>query len=361
MKDFTCGVVLIFSFFTFEPSVQSCSILMRSASDGAYMGKNLDWDFGHGLLIANPRGLIKTAIKSGSLTPARWTSKYGSITFNQVAREMPYGGLNEKGLDVEALWLRSSVFPTMATEPTVNELQWIQYQLDTYTSVQEVIDNVGKPNVVKQYANLHYFACDGSGDCAIIEPIDGKFMVYHRESLPLPALTNDTYVDSIRYSESLNLSAKAAKPPLGVKSLARFGRLSWLLKTIQSNISLKEQIFSDLLKVANPVSNDDDAKTQWATVTDLTHQTIYYKTANHPVTRMIYLSKFDFNCHQPAKTLDIDTDEAGDVTARFSNYTDEKGSSIVTKSLVTGFVHLPQAIAEKVVHYVDTMKCAEQF
>src|SRR6185295_11423871 len=98
--------------------------------------------------------------------PAHWTSKYGSVTFNQVGRELPYGGINEKGLDVEQLWLRSAQFPTPDSRPTVNELQWIQYQLDNASSVREVLASLRKINVVSRIAPIHYLVCDSTGECA---------------------------------------------------------------------------------------------------------------------------------------------------------------------------------------------------
>lgn len=55
---------------------------------------------------------------------------------------MPYGGMNEKGLVVEMLWLELTKYNIKQVKQYVNELEWIQYQLDNYVTVQQVIDQL---------------------------------------------------------------------------------------------------------------------------------------------------------------------------------------------------------------------------
>src|ERR1051325_6901014 len=62
---------------------------------GSLFGKNYDWSIGNGFLIVNPANLEKSSV---SKHPAHWTSKFGSITFNQYGREFPHGGMNQAGL-----------------------------------------------------------------------------------------------------------------------------------------------------------------------------------------------------------------------------------------------------------------------
>ena len=38
--------------------------------------------------------------------PARWTSKFGSVTFNQYGKDNPMGGVNERGLVIEVMELQ---------------------------------------------------------------------------------------------------------------------------------------------------------------------------------------------------------------------------------------------------------------
>jgi penicillin V acylase-like amidase (Ntn superfamily) len=49
---------------------------------------------------------------------------------------------------------------------------------------------------------LHYLFADASGDAAVIEFLDGKLVIYRGETLPVRALANSTYADSIAAFEA---------------------------------------------------------------------------------------------------------------------------------------------------------------
>ncbi len=97
-----------------------------------------------GLVFINKRGVLKTANAAGRddfKRPAKWISKYGSISFNQHGRELPLGGMNEAGLVVESLVLKETNYPAPDSRPSISILQWVQYQLDTNSTIQEVIES----------------------------------------------------------------------------------------------------------------------------------------------------------------------------------------------------------------------------
>ena len=89
----------------------ACTSFLLKHPKGPLMAKNYDWDVPDGLVVVNPRGLAKTALVPGDASPVRWTSRYGSLTFNQYGREFPMGGMNETGLAMEVLWLPDTVYP----------------------------------------------------------------------------------------------------------------------------------------------------------------------------------------------------------------------------------------------------------
>ena len=77
----------------------ACTTFCIDDGEKLVFGRNYDWGIGVGLVMVNKRGLSKTALLfSPTEVPARWVSKYGSVTFNQYGREFPTGGINEKGL-----------------------------------------------------------------------------------------------------------------------------------------------------------------------------------------------------------------------------------------------------------------------
>ena len=99
---------------------------------GGLFGRNYDFEIGYGHVIVNKRGVSKT---SQTDKPASWTSRFGSITFNQFGRDSATGGMNEKGLVVELMWLDGTRYPAADARSEVGTLEWIQYQLDTASNV----------------------------------------------------------------------------------------------------------------------------------------------------------------------------------------------------------------------------------
>src|SRR5262245_599189 len=117
------------------PALPCTTFCMRGGSE-MLVGKNYDWDIGDGLVIVNKRGLAKTSM--AGTNPARWGSRYGSVTFNQYGRELPSGGMNEAGLVVELMWLEATRYPTTRSLPVLGCLEWIQYQLDTAATLSDL-------------------------------------------------------------------------------------------------------------------------------------------------------------------------------------------------------------------------------
>jgi choloylglycine hydrolase len=93
-------------------------------------GRNYDFPIGDALIFVNKTGVAKTATDGDSRNPAKWVSKYGSVTLNQFGRENPTGGMNEMGLVVEQMWLDETEYPKDDTRPTLGTQEWMQYLLE---------------------------------------------------------------------------------------------------------------------------------------------------------------------------------------------------------------------------------------
>jgi penicillin V acylase-like amidase (Ntn superfamily) len=76
-----------------NPSL-ACTTFCLANKDEVLFGRNYDWMIGDALIFVNKRSVIKIATVEESPTPAKWMSKYGSVTFNQYGRELPTGGMN---------------------------------------------------------------------------------------------------------------------------------------------------------------------------------------------------------------------------------------------------------------------------
>lgn len=102
--------LLSFEFFT-AVTAFPCTTFVLKSNGQIYFGRNLDWGCEDGLIIINPRGVQKTSLVMQGHSPAKWTSKYGSVTFNQFGQKRPFGGMNETGLVVEQMMLLESQYP----------------------------------------------------------------------------------------------------------------------------------------------------------------------------------------------------------------------------------------------------------
>ena len=101
----------------YAAQLEACTtFVLRSESQLLY-GRSLDWLSGVGMVVVNKRDVARTALISPPGPPARWVSRYGSVTFNQVGRGLPYGGMNEVGLVVENMWLEETEYPEAAGRP----------------------------------------------------------------------------------------------------------------------------------------------------------------------------------------------------------------------------------------------------
>ena len=134
--------ILIYFLILGNQYSNACSSIVLKNQHSIFLAKNFDWTYGNGYLLKNIRGVQKRAFITGTGNAANWTSKYGSVTFTQNGKEMPYGGMNEKGLAIEMLWLEYTEYYINEITPYLNELEWIQYQLDNYASIDEVIQNI---------------------------------------------------------------------------------------------------------------------------------------------------------------------------------------------------------------------------
>ena len=128
--------------------------------------------------------------------PLEWIAKYGSVTFNQFGKEFPYGGINEKGLVIEIMVAKAD-YENFDNRKAINELQWIQYQLDNAKSIDEVISSKSKLRISPIDQELHFLICDSGGNVAAIEFRNGAMVVYRNNHLPIEVLENDLYSKSL--------------------------------------------------------------------------------------------------------------------------------------------------------------------
>jgi penicillin V acylase-like amidase (Ntn superfamily) len=342
-------LALFLSLAAARPSL-ACSAFLLDTPTGPVVGKSYDWNDERGLVIVNKRGVHKRAlVLSAGDKPAAWNSRYASLTFNQYGRELPNGGINEAGLVVEVLLLPASELPSPDGRPVVTELGFVQYLLDQAETAGEALELATAVRIVTAYAKIHYFLCDASGACAVLELLGGKLVVTSGEAMPVRAITNSTYAES-----AAALPRAPAIAALGSRSTGstdRFVKLSRQIATPASGDAVAAA-FAILDTVRFPRS------TQWNIVYDLRQRRVHFRSRTHPAVKVVALGDFPATCAEPVMTLDLLTDRPGEARTRFVPYREETNLVLVTGTLAPLRAKLPAGIERRVATYPSTLACA---
>jgi choloylglycine hydrolase len=296
-------------------SLFACSAFFWT-QHGLTFGRNLDWYNGSGYLIKNNRGVKKYAYSISKSNPAAWSSKFGSFTFNQIGKEFPYGGINERGLVVEQLWLHAATYQDNKNE-AISELEWIQYQLDNFENVNQVIENINTLTIKPIKATVHYFIADRTGNSAVIDFLGGKAIISRKQGMA-QILTNSNYQASCSYYKKITKIDTASR-----LSEDRFCQVSENLKKYQANNY--EEAFTVLSLSAEDEKN---YKTFWSIVYDVSNLEIHFKTYNNPSIKHLKLNDFDFGINTPTLGCNLNVNELN-----LQPYTFETNKQLLTSSL----------------------------
>ena len=271
--------VLLISIFIYQISI-ACSAFYFNGENKIF-AKNFDWGFGQGYLIKNIRGQQKYAYGFRGNNVAGWTSKFGSITFNQNGKEFPYGGINEKGLVVEQLWLGNTEYQENNNK-TISELEWIQYQLDNYEKVDEVIENINSLTI-KPIARIHYFLADKNGVSAVIDFVNGDVKIDRKQD-KFQVITNETSEDSKKYYDF--------NKDINPNSRSHFDRYCIL----RNNLNVENLSISESFKKLNLVKEDEpNYKSYWSIVYDINKLEFYFKSVDNSEIKKVSLKDFSFH------------------------------------------------------------------
>lgn len=190
-------LLLVVLWFIAPREIFPCSTFVLQKGGKLLFGRNFDFFTGNGAIVINPRGLAKTALVLPGENPAKWTAQYGSVTFNQVGRELPMGGMNEAGLVVEMMWHFTAGYPAPDARPALMELQWIQYQLDNCATIADVARSLEAVRITPMGSRVHFLILERGGRAAAVEFINGKSFFYSGKDLPVTALTNMSYAECL--------------------------------------------------------------------------------------------------------------------------------------------------------------------
>lgn len=325
---------------------RACTTFCFDAGGALVFGRNYDWGVGDGLVIVNKRGVVKKAYTTDH--PARWTSAYGSVTFNQYGREFPTGGINEKGLVVELMWLDATEYPAPDERASVPTLQWIQYQLDRCATVDDVVASDRDVRITGTRVKLHFLVADAGGETAAIEFLGGKMVAHRDRTMPYRVLTNDTYDASVEYARTTDAASDTSP-----SSLDRFARAAAAVSRSPAPENTVDAAFDLLGRVAQ-------VSTQWSVVYDIKARRVYFRTRLARDIRSIDLAKLDFSCATPVEIIDVNGSGAGDVTGALVAYTRAANQAVVRAAYAkTEFLStVPVPLQDAIARYPEQMRCA---
>lgn len=335
----SCVLLAVTAYVSAETS---CSTFLLAGAGAVLVGHNLDDSIETpGMIVVNPRGLAKWGARYKDLFPfapgsksdprLSWVSRYGSITYNVFGREFPDGGMNEAGLYVGEMTLRGTRYPTESGLTRLYHGAWIQYLLDGFATVPEVIDSLA--NVVPEgHCQWHFFVSDREGRAAAIEFLDGKTVVRTDDALPWKLLTNSTYEAGLSLLAEFDGfgGTRKLEPAPDCRPDLRFVTAAGMIRDIQADPAgpTVAQAFSLLQAMWCGVN-------RFSLVFDPLARRIYFTTYKARTVRWVDFASFEFACGPGQPCLDIHRDIAGDAAEAFVPFTDEANRALL-KSFFKG-------------------------
>lgn len=320
-------------FLCVASSAECCSRLMYMSSEGnVVIGRSMDWmeDIKTDLW-AFPAGMSR--VDSHQPNAAQWTSKYGSV----IASGYNLGstdGMNTQGLDANLLYLANADYGTASPgQSNLSVLNWAQYVLDNYASVEEAVGEFGKNqfHMVASllpdgtYPGVHLSLSDSSGDNAIFEYVGGKLVIYHNKKYTV--MTNEPTFDKQLVLNDYWQELKGSFLPGTTEPSDRFIRASYYLgqapKAANEQLSVAT-VFSIIRNVSQPImkpnpDRPNQSPTIWRSVADIKRRIYYFETNDRPNVFWVDMAQLELKSGAPAKKLPLADGEiyAGEVSSHF--------------------------------------------
>jgi penicillin V acylase-like amidase (Ntn superfamily) len=292
----------------------ACTWFCLDNGDHCVFGANQDNTLEIGLLFVNKRNVAKTVWDPNTSGEyARWISRYGSVTINFVGYQMAWAGMNEAGLMISTMSVAATQGPIPDERPPFQGPFWMQYQLDNHSTIDQVIASDAEIRLAVSAVD-HYLVCDRTGACATLEFLEGKLVYHTGESLPVKALTNNTYQESVSAWEKSLLEESQPDD----NSLWHFTTVANRLEAFEPSSS--DEAVAHAFDTLAAVSRED---TVWSFVYDPVNLSVYFRTKHNPSIRYLDLPKLDFSCSTPVRLLDVHADLSGDVSDELTAYTHE--------------------------------------
>jgi len=352
---FALGLLLV------SATAPACTSFAICEGTNIVVGNNDDWFSVSAYLVVNKRSITKKGfLSSTNAPPLEWTSRYGSVTVDFNAIGIPSAGMNEAGLVVDELYPGGPMqYEPPDDRPIIDEIQWIQYQLDNCATVQEVGKTDEIIRVVPYYWHSHYFVYDRNGNAAVIRFTDGKMDAQVIPPGGVQVLANRPYSEALDKCEKQPATNEYRRVNGRMSSADRFCVAAKMVRAYSAGTNATppaDYAFQVLASVSQ-------ASTGISWVYDPINLRIHYKTAVDGKTRTVTLGKFGFDGRTPMLLVDLMTDKAGDISGDFVPYQPEKSRELVWRTIKDWrahkfALHITDAEVERLIQYPETMTFA---
>lgn len=313
-----------------------CSrVLWAKEGQPVLVGRNEDWFSSlETKLYAFPKGIKRSGAVDDN--PITWTSKYGSVS------AVVYGiaitdGINEAGLNSNLLYLAESKFNNRDTSKKgISVSIFSQWMLDNFATVDEVVEALDDIQLVpitmmhdkdKVESPFHYSVADATENSAIIEVLDGKFVV-HKGPEHKVMTNSPTYEEQLEQAKQY-VGLGGDKPlPGSSQSPDRYARGAYYLSLIPDNPETYQEAVANVLSIMRNMSTpwgvSDPSKpniapTLWRTVSDLTNKRYYFEFTKNPNIVWVDLADLNLSEGAPVQMYDLKKDilASGEVSLKF--------------------------------------------
>jgi len=324
IRNLSCLALILIFLIPYEAS--ACSTFKFQKGDSLVYGHNLNQgDIGvPGLIFLNKRGIFKTGltwselITKEQLNPSShyWISRYGSVTFNVFGIDFPDGGMNEVGLYIWEMNADFDDYPKNDSLPKLNQMNWMQYILDNYSTVEEAIQCAYEIDI--DGWGWHFFIGDAQGNTAAIDFIDGKVVVNTGENMPIPGLFNTPYNRELELIKYYKGFGGLYEPVLNDPKVPRFVKTAVMIRDYEPSRKIVDYGFEMIKKL-----QVYDVP-EWSILFDARKRYVYFKTRINLEIKSFSMDDVDFSNNSPVLILNMDIENGGDVIDKFHPYSNNK-------------------------------------
>jgi penicillin V acylase-like amidase (Ntn superfamily) len=259
--------IFLFTLFLILHSVElfACTVFhVLDQKANVLVGRNLDWETKGGKVWFIPETEGKNSI----------------AIFEQYGINMPYEGINNKGLFIGQAAVPNTPTPVSIFKPMRKSLEMIRIVLEQADTVDNALKIFPKYTVVfgkfLGHPQIHYKIVDANGNSAIVEYINNEIKVI-----------KDSQVMTNHYISNQSIATESKT------SFERY-------KTANHELKKPQNTISDIQDILHKVSQNS---TVWSNVYDLSNQKIYVtytgsETIILDLKHEIYLGKHGYNLQE---------------------------------------------------------------